>query len=119
MSINFNSCFFATILPRAVFPTAIIPNKTRFFFTVDLKILNLIFHNFVLICEFKYNLIIMQLRLQPRTTRGSIRNKLAIKIILFALIFSLAIFLLDKIEIPVPNKLIKQEISNDKLITLK
>ena len=61
----------------------------------------------------------MQLRLQPRTTRGSIRNKLAIKIILFALIFSLAIFLLDKIEIPVPNKLIKQEISNDKLITLK
>ena len=61
----------------------------------------------------------MQLRLQPKTNRSSIRNKLAIKIILFALIFSLAIFLLDKIEIPVPNKLIKQEISNDKLITLK
>ena len=61
----------------------------------------------------------MQLRLQPRTNRGLIRNKLAIKIILFALIFSLAIFLLDKIEMPVPNKLIKQKISNDKLITLK
>ena len=61
----------------------------------------------------------MQLRLQPRTTRDSIRNKLAINIILFALIFSLAIFLLDKIEIPLANKLIKQEISNDKLITLK
>ena len=61
----------------------------------------------------------MQLRLQPRTTRSLIRNKFAIKIILFALIFLLAIFLLDKIEIPVPNKLIKQEISNDKLITLK
>jgi len=61
----------------------------------------------------------MQLRLQPRTNRRLIRNKLAIKIILFALIFILTIFLLDKIEIPVPNKLIKLEISNDKLITLK
>jgi len=61
----------------------------------------------------------MQLRLQPRTNRNLLRNKLAIKIILFVLIFFLAIFLLDKIEISVPNKLIKQEISNDKLITLK
>jgi len=61
----------------------------------------------------------MQLRLQPRSNRSLIRNKLAIKIILFTLIFFVAIFLLDKIEIPVPNKLIKQEISNDKLITLK
>ena len=61
----------------------------------------------------------MQLRLQPRTNRGLIRNKLVIKIILYALIFLLAIFLLDKIEIATPNKLIKQEISNDKLITLK
>jgi len=61
----------------------------------------------------------MQLRLQPRTNRRLIRNKLVVKIILFTLIFFLAIFVLDKIEIPVPNKLIKQEISNDKLITLK
>ena len=61
----------------------------------------------------------MQLRLQPRTNRSLLRNKLAIKTILFALVFSLAIFLLDKIEITVPNKLIKQEISNDKLTTLK
>ena len=61
----------------------------------------------------------MQLRLQPRTNRGLIRNKIVIKIILFTLIFLLAIFLLDKIEIAAPNKLIKQEISNEKLITLK
>ena len=61
----------------------------------------------------------MQLRLQPRTNRGLIRNKLAIKIILFVLTFLLEIFLLDKIEIPVPKKLIQQEISNDKLITIK
>ena len=61
----------------------------------------------------------MQLRLQPRTNRGSTKKKLVIKIILFALILLLTIFLLDKIEMPIPNKLIKQEISNDKLITLK
>ena len=61
----------------------------------------------------------MQLRLKPRTSRRSIISKLAIKTILFTIIFLLAIFLLDKIEIPVPNELIKQEISNDKLITLK
>ncbi len=61
----------------------------------------------------------MQLRLQPRTGRGITKSKLVIKAILFVSIFSLAIFLLDKIEMPVPNKLIKQEISNDKLITLK
>ena len=61
----------------------------------------------------------MQLRLQPRIGRGLVKRKLVIKTILFALIFSLAIFFLDKVEMPVPNKLIKQEISNDKLITLK
>ena len=61
----------------------------------------------------------MQLRLQPRTGRGTTKKKLVIKAILFVSIFSLAIFLLDKIEMPVPNKLIKQKISNDKLITLK
>ena len=61
----------------------------------------------------------MQLRLQPRISKSTVRNKFIIKTILFVLVFFLAIFLLDKIEIPVPNKLIKQEISNDKLITLK
>ena len=36
-----------------------------------------------------------------------------------SLFFFTAIFLLDKIEMPAPNKLIKQEIGNDKLITVK
>ena len=61
----------------------------------------------------------MQLRLQPRTSGNLTKKKFVIKTILFALIFLLAIFLLDKIKIEAPNKLIKQEISNDKLITLK
>ena len=53
-------------------------------------------------------------RFQPRTNRN-----LVIKIILILLILFLGIFLLDRIDFPVPTKLIKQEISNDKLITLK
>ena len=58
----------------------------------------------------------MQLRskFQPKTNRN-----LVIKIILIILIFFLGIFLLDKIDFPVPKKIIKQEISHDKLIKLK
>ena len=48
MSINFNSLFFATIFPRVVFPAAIIPNKTRFFFTINLNF-NFDFSQFCLI----------------------------------------------------------------------
>tara|TARA_B000000460_G_scaffold98125_1_gene68668 strand:+ start:567 stop:821 length:255 start_codon:yes stop_codon:yes gene_type:complete len=84
-----------------------------------MKILNLIFHNFVLIFEFKYNFKIMQLRLQPRSSKKSVTIKFVIKIFLFVSIFFLAIFLLDRVEMPVPSEQIKQEISNDKLITLK
>ena len=61
----------------------------------------------------------MQLRLKPRANKNLINRNLVIKIILIFLVFSLGIFLLDRIDFPVPKKLIKQEISNDKLITLK
>ena len=61
----------------------------------------------------------MQLRLRPRQNRNLISRSLVIKTILILLVFVLGIFLLDKIDFPAPTKLIKQEISNDKLITLK
>ena len=61
----------------------------------------------------------MQLRLNPRTNKNLINRNLVIKIILIFLAFFLGIFLLDKVDFPAPKKLIKQEISNDKLITLK
>tara|TARA_Y100000590_G_scaffold444351_1_gene574987 strand:- start:1808 stop:1993 length:186 start_codon:yes stop_codon:yes gene_type:complete len=61
----------------------------------------------------------MQLRLTPKVNKQLTIRNFAIKTILFVIIFFLAIFLLDKIDMPAPNKLIKQEISNDKLITLK
>ena len=63
----------------------------------------------------------MQLRLRSRYDKSSfgIKRGFIIKTILFILIFFLLIFLLDKIDVGAPNKLIKQEISNDKLIILK
>ena len=61
----------------------------------------------------------MQLRLNPRSGNSFTAKKIVIKTILFVSIFFLAIFLLDKIELSVPIKLIKQEISHDKLKTLK
>ena len=61
----------------------------------------------------------MQLRLQPRTSRTLRSKSLVIKTILIVLFLFLGIFLLDKIDFPAPKKLIKQEISNDKLITVK
>ena len=61
----------------------------------------------------------MQLRLSPSNNRNLISRKLIIKTILIILVLILGIFLLDRIDFPKPTKLIKQEISNDKLITLK
>ena len=61
----------------------------------------------------------MQLRLTPRKNRNLISKSLVIKTILILLVFFLGIFLLDRIDFPIPTKLIKHEISNDKFITLK
>ena len=61
----------------------------------------------------------MQLRLSPRNDRNLISRNLIIKTILIILVLILGIFSLDRIDFPKPTKLIKQEISNDKLIKLK
>ena len=61
----------------------------------------------------------MQLRLNPRRRESLFRNKLVIRAVLFTAIFILGIVLIDKIEKPAPNELIKRELSNDKLITVK
>ena len=53
-------------------------------------------------------------RFNPKTDR-----KLVIKIISILVILFLGIIMLDKIDFPAPTKLIKEKISNDKLITLK
>jgi len=61
----------------------------------------------------------MQLGFKRKTNIGIINRGLLIKTVLFVLLFFLAIFFLDKINIEPTMELIKKEISNDKLITLK
>jgi len=61
----------------------------------------------------------MQLRLKPRNTRSFLSRNLIVKTILTLSVLFLGVFLIDKINLPAPNELIKQEISNDKLTTLK
>ena len=65
----------------------------------------------------------MQLRLRSKYERGlnskKVRRSFLTKTILSIFIIFIAIVLLDKIDMSAPNKLIKQEITNDKLITLK
>tara|TARA_B100000686_G_scaffold176995_1_gene183973 strand:- start:4485 stop:4670 length:186 start_codon:yes stop_codon:yes gene_type:complete len=61
----------------------------------------------------------MQLRLHPRSNRGLAKRSIIIKSVLFALIFIIVIFLVDKIDMPSPNKTINKEIENEKLITIK
>ena len=61
----------------------------------------------------------MQLRLTPRNSRNFISRNLIIKFVLVIVFLFLGILLLDKIDLPNPVKNIKQEISNDKLTTLK
>ena len=61
----------------------------------------------------------MQLRLRPRARNSFVNKSFVFKSILVIVVLFLAVFLLDKIDIPAPTKLIKQEISNDKFITLK
>jgi len=61
----------------------------------------------------------MQLRLKPRNSRNFISRNLIIKSVLVIMFLFFGILLLDKIDLPNPVKNIKQEISNDKLTTLK
>jgi hypothetical protein len=61
----------------------------------------------------------MQLRFHPRNNRKALYPKVIVRIILGVLVFFLLIFLADKIDMPTPTKFIKQEISNEKIITLK
>ena len=61
----------------------------------------------------------MQLRLNPKRSRNSTGKSILIKGILIILVLLMAIFIIDKIDMSVPDKFIQQELNNDKLITVK
>jgi len=61
----------------------------------------------------------MQLRLRPKSSNSFSLGKYAVRaVLLIAVIFTI-LFFLNQLNIPAPKKMIKQEISNDKLIKLK
>ena len=61
----------------------------------------------------------MQLRLNPKFRRESTIKSILFKGILIVSVLFIAIFILDKFNTSGPTKFIKQELSNDKLITVK
>jgi hypothetical protein len=61
----------------------------------------------------------MQLRLNPKFRRESTIKSILFKGILIVSVLFIAIFILDKFNTSAPIKFIKQELSNDKLITIK
>tara|TARA_Y100000590_G_scaffold59357_1_gene62975 strand:- start:2748 stop:2933 length:186 start_codon:yes stop_codon:yes gene_type:complete len=61
----------------------------------------------------------MQLRLNPKSSRSFSWGKTAIKVGLVIFAILVVIFFLGQLKLSAPKKLIKQEISNDKLIKLK
>jgi len=61
----------------------------------------------------------MQLRSKYKPSGTSLLSKYALKFILLIVALFVIIIFLNKLEIPAQQELIKQEISNDKLIKLK
>ena len=61
------------------------------------------------------------MQMKPKTSFSKPFNiyKLVLKILLPIVGFFGVIYILGQIELPAPNKLIKKEISNEKLITIK
>ena len=73
----------------------------------------MIYHKFVLFIEFKYILKTMQLKFTSKYTQRQNFTRSAIKILLFFVLITFIIFLLDKINFPSPEKNIKDNITNE------
>ena len=78
---------------------------------------NLIYHKFVLIFKFKYNLQIMQPRLQR--SKGNVSfTKIVVKILLALLVIFFLFFFVEKINFPSPKNEINEDVT-DKIIKLR
>jgi len=78
----------------------------------------LIFHKFVLIFKFKYFLLTMQSRLKLNPKNSSNLGKLMVKIFLIISSLVLIFYFIEKINLPFPQKEIKEDVSN-KIIKLR
>ena len=78
-----------------------------------LPILNLIYHKYVLFFEFKYIFLTMQLKYNRSESIGSSLARIAIKLILILIIGIVAIFLVEKINFPSPEKNYQIDITDE------
>jgi len=79
----------------------------------------LIFHKFVLIFEFKYILLTMQPRLNPKSRTGpSSALKLISKVLIIVSVLGLIFYFIEKVNFPHPQQEIKKDVT-DKIIKLK
>ena len=61
----------------------------------------------------------MQFYRKTRKGFGEILIKPLIKIFIFIIVLMIIIFLIGKLDLPVPNKIIKQKIPNEKFKVIK
>ena len=61
----------------------------------------------------------MQLYRKTRKRFGGILIKPLIKIFIFIIVSMIIIFLINKLDLPAPNKIIKQKIPNEKFKVIK
>ena len=79
----------------------------------------MIFHKFVLIFEFKYILLTMQLRLNPKSRTGSSSAlKLISKVLIIISVLGVIFYFVEKVNFPHPQQEIKKD-ATDKIIKLK
>ena len=80
----------------------------------------MIFHKFVLIFEFKYILLTMQLRLNPKSITGGLSSalKLISKVLIIVSVLGLIFYFIEKVNFPHPEQEIKKDVT-DKIIKLK
>ena len=61
----------------------------------------------------------MQLYRKTRRGFGEILMKPLIKIFIYIIVFMIIIFLISNLDLPTPNKIIKQKIPNEKFKVIK
>ena len=73
----------------------------------------MIYHKYVLFFEFKYIFLTMQLKYNRQQSIGSSIVRTLIKIFFLILVAILAIFLIEKIDFPSPEKKFKIDVTDE------
>ena len=73
----------------------------------------MIYHKYVLFIEFKYIFLTMQLKYNRQQSVGSSIGRILLKLVLIFVLLIVAIFLIEKINFPSPEKNYKIDITDE------